>query len=75
MIRESNAFNLAESSRNYPYTYWETESSKSLDHRIQKVLCKKLNADNAYNIVNYECKPMKQNCFDDPFRELWMNLD
>ena len=51
MIREINAFDLAESSRNYPYTYWETESSKGLDHRIQKVLCKKLNADNEYSHV------------------------
>ena len=50
MIREINAFDLAESSRNYPYTYWETESSKGLDHRIQKVLCKKSNADNAYKL-------------------------
>ena len=38
MIIKINTFDLAESNRHYPYAYWKTYSSSSLDYRIQKVL-------------------------------------
>ena len=38
VIMEINTFDLAESNRHYPYAYWKTYSSSSLDYRIQKVL-------------------------------------
>ena len=54
IIMKTNTFNLAESNRYYPYTYWKTDNSNSLEHRIQKVCIKeKLKADNAYSRISY----------------------